>query len=112
MNEDFTVRTEYYNKAMDAREIRTYPFESYTDHIYNELKSLVRDVESVLSYLQNYKDKDNWDPEALEDFQTIRKKLLNNANNIGRLPQTLCYKGVPCANVSMSEIIAKIINDQ
>lgn len=112
MNEDFTVRTEYYNKLTNSIEIRTYPFESYTEHIFNELKSLVRDVESVMSYLQNYKDKENWDEEAKEDFQNIRKKLFNNANNIGRLPQTLCYKGIPCANVNMGELLAKIIDNK
>jgi len=86
MNEDFTVRTEFYNKTTDTMEIRTYPFISYTDHIYNELKSLVRDVEAVLSYLQNYKDKEEWDEVVLSDFQNIRKKLFNNANNVSRLP--------------------------
>ena len=110
MNEDFTVRTEYYNSLTDTMEIRTYPFESYTNHMFNELKSMIRDIESVLSYLQNYKDKEDWDPEVKEDFKAIRKKLFNNANNIGRLPQTLCYKGVPCANVNMSELLAKIID--
>ena len=110
MNQDFTVRVEFYNKATDSKIVRVFDFDSYTANIYHEIKALVGDVEGAFTRLENFKNKEDWDEDTREQFQSIRKKLLNNANNVARLPQTLCYKGVPCSNVSLSEIIADMLN--
>ena len=74
------------------------------------IMSLLNDVENMLVEAQGGKEKFEWSEDVLQMFQTFRKKTLNAANSVGRIPEALHYKNVPCNNVSMSEFIASIVD--
>jgi hypothetical protein len=75
-----------------------------------ELMRVIMEVEDTIYHLQGSRSKDEWDYETMEHFQKIRHKLLDQANAIERLPQTLHYKGVSCASVNLGEYLANIID--
>lgn len=107
---DFTVKVSYRNKdSSDMREW-TYDFKQYTEMMKRELMRIIMEVEDTIYHLQGSRSKDEWDSETMEHFQKIRHKLLDQANAIERLPQTLHYKGISCASISVSEFLADIIN--
>lgn len=62
--------------------------------------------------LEGFKDRSQWSAESETSFMKIRKKLLNSINGIGRLPESMHYKGQSCSTVPASEMIADIIDNQ
>lgn len=107
---DFTVKVAY--RSRDLQEVRewTYDFKQYTEMMKRELMRIIMEVEDTIYHLQGGQSKEDWDAETMEHFQKIRHKLLDQANAIERLPQTLHYKGVSCASVKVSEMLASIID--
>lgn len=69
-------------------------------------------MENICYQLENHKDRDEWTADTTEAFMKIRKKLLNHANGIARLPLTLHCKGVPINSVPASEFIANMIDNK
>lgn len=108
---DFTVKVAYRNKeTADMREW-TYDFKQYTEMMKRELMRIIMEVEDTIYHLQGTRSKDEWDTETMERFQKIRHKLLDQANAIERLPNSLHYRGVSCANISSGELLANTINN-
>ena len=110
MDTDYTVKVELYNKNADERYTKVYPFGAYVNNIAYDLKQLLRDVENLCYQVEGYKERQDWSEESQETFGKMRKRLLNNINNIQRLPDTLCCKGVPINSMSSGEMMAKILN--
>ena len=111
MNKDFTVLIDYLNKNMEQIDQKSYPFFEYTNMLELEVKRLILDVEDAYYKFEQGKQKDQWSPESLQGFNRIRHKLLDVANAIARLPKTLHYKGVSCADMKLSEMIAEMIDN-
>lgn len=107
---DFTVKVAYKNKHTSELKEWTYDFRSYTEMMKRDLMRVIMEVEDVIYHLEDGKSKDEWDEDTMTRFQKIRHKLLDQANAIERLPQTLHYKNVSCSSVNLSEAIAEIIN--
>ena len=103
MIKDFTVRQEIMDRNTGATHIKVYPFDKYTARVSSDLKMVLSDLETMISKAYNDKPSSEWEPEIQEMFQRCRKRLLNSFNNVQRLPNTMCYRGVPCANLSISE---------
>lgn len=106
---DFTVKIEYKNKDLETVIEREYEFSQYTELLNLELMRIIAEAEDAFYYLTG-KKKENWDDETKSRFQHIRHKLLDQANAIKRLPQTLSYRGISASSVNFSEVIAKDIN--
>lgn len=111
METDYTVKYNYFNKETCMSITRVYPFTAYTNNISHDLKQLIGDIESVFCQMEGYKDRTFWSDESRKLFGEIRGRLLNNANNIQRLPETLCCKGVPINSMPASEMLAKIMDN-
>ena len=107
---DFTVKVAYRSKDMTDMREWTYDFKPYTEMMKRELMRIIMEVEDTIYHLQGSRSKEEWDSETMEHFQKIRHKLLDQANSIERLPQTLHYKGVSCASINLSEMLANIID--
>lgn len=107
---DFTVKVSYRNRDMSEPKEWTYDFKQYTEMMKRELMRIIMEVEDAIYHLQGSRSKDEWDTETMERFQKIRHKLLDQANAIERLPASLYYKGVNCSSISVSEMLANIIN--
>lgn len=107
---DFTVKVAYRSKDMTDTREWTYDFKQYTEMMKRELMRIIMEVEDTIYHLQGSRSKEEWDSETMEYFQKIRHKLLDQANSIERLPQTLHYKGVSCASINLSEMLANIID--
>ena len=112
LNQDYTVNTEFVNKQTGERYSRVYPFEGYCQNVSHELKQVLYQVENIFYRLENHKDRSEWSEESTEEFGEIRRKLLNNINNIARLPATLHHKGVPCTAIPANEMLANMINNR
>lgn len=110
MNKDFTVLIDYLNKNMEHVNQKTYMFFEYTNMLELEIKRMILDVEDAYYKFENGKQKSEWSEESLNGFNKIRHKLLDVANAIARLPKTLHYKGVSCADMKLSEMIAEMID--
>ena len=110
MNNDFTVLIDYLNKNMQQINQRSYTFNEYTNMLELEIKRMILDVEDAYYKFEDGKQKEEWSQDSIQGFNKIRHKLLDVANSIARLPKTLHYKGVSCANVKLSEMIADMID--
>lgn len=110
MNKDFTVLIDYLNRELQQVVQKAYGFNEYSGMLELEIKRLILDVEDAFYKLQDGKQKAEWSDEATKSFMHIRHKLLDVANAVGRLPKTLHYKGVSCADVNLSELVADIVN--
>lgn len=106
---DFTVKIEYKNKDLETVIEREYSFPQYTELLNVELMRIIAEIEDSFYHLTN-KKKEDWDEETKNKFRHIRHKILDQANAIKRLPQTLSYRGISAASVNFSEIIAEKLN--
>lgn len=106
---DFTVKIEYKNQNLETVIEKEYEFSQYTDLLNLELMRIITETEDAFYHLTG-KQKEDWDNETKSRFQHIRHKLLDQANAIKRLPQTLSFHGISAGSVSFSEVIAKDIN--
>ena len=102
---EWNVTIQYKNKNLETVVEKEYDFISYTEMINLELMRLIMEVEDAFYYFSGNKQKEDWSPEAKERFQKIRHKMLDQANAIKRLPQTLSYKGIRADQVSISDFI-------
>lgn len=112
MLNDFTVMVNYYNKETGASAKQVYDFNEFAVHHSYQLKRLIDEIELVFSKTEGTTNKDLWKESTRSAFNRLRQKLLNSANAIERLPKTLCYQGVPCNNVKVSELLANMIDQQ
>lgn len=111
MNRDFSVHIEYKNRYGEKVGHQDMSLEEYTKFVYYELKHVIDDLENMIGRIEDTPNKQAWSEENQNDFKSMRKKLLDIGNGVQRLPQTLHYKGVPCCNVPLSEIIAQMANN-
>ena len=107
---DFTVKIDYKNKNLETVIEKEYEFSQYTDLLNVELMRIIVEIEEAFYYLSG-KEKNDWDDETKARFQHIRHKMLDQANAIKRLPQTLSYRGISAGSVSFSKIIAADLNN-
>lgn len=103
---DWTVKIEYKNKNLETVVEKEYDFISYTEMLDLELKRLIMEIEDAF-YVFSGKQKEEWSDEMKERFQKIRHKMLDQANAIRRLPQTLSYKGAKADQMTMGEYLNK-----
>ena len=106
---DFIVKIEYKNKNLETIVEKEYDFISYTEMLHLELMRIIMEIEDAFYSFSGNKQKKDWDPEMTERFKKIRHKMLDQANAIKRLPQTLSYKGVKADQVPAGEYLAKNI---
>jgi len=104
---DFIVKIEYKNDAMETVVEKEYSFPEYTEMLRLNLLRVIGDVEEAFYSFSGYKRKEDWDPDLLEKFKRIRHKMLDEANDIMRLPQTLYYKGVRADSIPLSEFLKR-----
>lgn len=103
---DFTVTIEFRDKDLKKVGERSYTFNEYSELLKMELFRVIMDVEDML-YCK-FGSKQEWDSDVDASFQKIRHKLLDLANSVERLPSKLRYKGVSCASVNLSEVLAQM----
>ena len=101
---DWTVKIEYKNKNLETVVEKEYDFISYTEMIDLELKRLIMEIEDAF-YIFSGKQKDEWTENMNERFQKIRHKMLDQANAIKRLPNTLSYKGIKANQITIGEYL-------
>ena len=102
---DWTVKVEYKNKNLETVVEKEYDFISYTEMLNLELMRLIMEIEDAFYAFSGNKQKEEWDTEMKERFKKIRHKMLDQANAIKRLPQTLSYKGLKANQISINEFV-------
>lgn len=104
------VKIEYKNKALETVIEKEYEFSQYTELLNLELMRVISETEDAFYHLTGGKQKEDWDDDTKARFQHIRHKLLDQANAIKRLPQTLSFHGISAGSVNFSDVIAADIN--
>ena len=104
---EWTVKIEYKNKNLETVVEKEYDFVPYTEMLNLELMRLIMEIEDAFYYFSGNKQKEDWDPEAKERFKKIRHKMLDQANAIKRLPQTLSHNGARANQLTIGEYINK-----
>lgn len=111
MTEDITVTVNYYNREKQDMKAETYGFKEYTELLKQELIQILVNVEDVFYRLNDERPPAEWDERSIKEFSHIRRKLLDQANAVARLPQTMKYRGTPVGSVSFSEILANALSE-
>lgn len=106
---DFKVKIEYKNQDMETVVEKEFDFLDYTMLINLDLKKILGNIESAFSYFNDCKPKEEWSPESKKMFMEIRHKILDQANAIRRLPETLSYRNIPANTMNFGEYLAKIL---
>lgn len=106
---DWKVRISFKNQNMETVVEKEYDFLDYTMLINLDLKKILGLIENAFIYMNDGKTKNQWPEETLSKFNEIRHKILDQANAIKRLPETLSYKNIPANTISFSEYLAKNI---
>ena len=104
---DFVVKVEYKNKNLETVVEKEYNFIDYTEMLSLELKRILMDIEDAFYHFSGNKQKADWDQDTIERFNKIRHKILDQANAVKRLPQTLYYKDIPANSMSFGEYLAR-----
>lgn len=105
---DFIVKIEYKNKNLETVVEKEYSFLEYTGMLDREIRKVLNDVEDAFFYFQQYAPRQQWGEEAEKRFESIRHKILDQANAIKRLPETLTYKGIKANQITIGEYINHI----
>ena len=106
---DFTVRISFKNKDMETVVEKEYDFLDYTMLINLDLKKILGLIENAFIYMNGGNTKEQWSKDVLDRFNDIRHKLLDQANAVRRLPETLSYKNIPANSISFGEYLARTI---
>lgn len=108
MINDYTVHIRYKNKFLEDIGDNVYTLPVYTNMLSLELKKCLNDIED--SFKQLIGD-DSVDLKKNRAFMNIRGQILDAANGINRLPETMCYKGVPIKAINASDFISNVIDN-
>lgn len=104
---DWTVKIEFKNENLETVVEKEYNFIQYTDMLQLELKRVIMDIEDSFYAFSGNKQKEDWDDDMKQRFKKIRHKLLDQANAIKRLPQTLTHDGHSASEISATEFFTK-----
>ena len=83
------VRVVYRDASLKPVYTKNYTLNEYTDMLKNDLLRLVTDLEDLCYVMSGNKPKDDWSDRLWVGFSNIKHKLLDKANDIGRLPSNL-----------------------
>ena len=86
---ELTVSVEYRNSSKEVVHSRTYSLSEYTELLRLDLLRLITDVEDLVYMTNGNQSKEDWPDNVWLAFAGIKHKLLDKANDIGRLPQTI-----------------------
>ena len=114
MIEDYSVRIKYKNRKGDYVGENVYPFGAYTKVLSFDLKRCLGTIEEAVKeiYKKCGKDDDeNCDLREDPKFSEVRKIILDAANALERMPDTVCYKGIPISSCNAAEYISNLINN-
>ena len=108
MIDDYTVVEKYKNEHNNYVAENTIPFNGYMLMIGEGLKRCLNDIENSF---REKSGEEKYNPRNDPAFCKIRKRILDAANAVERLPDTMCFKGTPIKAYKASEYIADIVNN-
>ena len=109
MDNDFSVTVTYYNRDSQDFVSQTYGFVEYTEMLKLELMRIIMNVEDAFYRFNDEKPQEEWDPKSIKEFAHIRRKILDQANAVARMPKTVRYKGMPIGSRSFGELLAQAL---
>lgn len=112
MENDFTVTVNYYSRADQNFVAHSYGFKEYTEMLKLELMRILTDVEDAFYRFNDERPPEEWDEKSSKEFAHIRRKILDQANAIARLPETMQCKGLPIGSRSLSDLIAQALANE
>ena len=99
------VKVTYRNRDLEQVYTKTYSLNEYTEMLHADLLRLVTDIEDLCYTVNNGKPKEDWSDETFTAFNKIKHKLLDNAGDIGRIPENLVER----VSIPMNEAILSLI---
>ena len=110
LDNDFTVTVNYYSRADQSFVTQSYGFNEYTEMLKVGLMRILTDVEDAFYRFNDERPPEEWDEKSAKEFAHIRRKILDQANAIARLPETTRCKGLPIGSRSLSDLIAQALS--
>lgn len=92
MNEEMFVKVQYQNSRGEIIKDREYSLSEYAEMLRMDLMRLISSVEDLIYMATLNQPKEDWPDNVWNGFLGVKHKLLDKANDIGRLPQTLIKK--------------------
>lgn len=83
------MRITYRNSNGEATRERVYDFRDYTSLLKQDLMRLITDVEELVYQTNGNRSKEEWPDNIWNMFLGIKHRLLDKANDIARLPDTI-----------------------
>jgi hypothetical protein len=108
MVEDYTVEIRRRNADLNIVRQEKVPLTVFCDEQRRRLTYLIAEVENTLCDILG-KPRGEWDELTTDAFADVRRRLLDAANNIARLPENLCCNGANINTISATEYIANMI---
>lgn len=108
MVEDYSVEIRRRNSDLNIVRQDNVPLLVFCDEQRRRLTYLIAEIENAFCDILG-KPRNEWDEMTTDAFADIRRRLLDSANNIARLPENLCCNGTNINTVSATEYIANVI---
>lgn len=89
---DLKAKVQYKNRKQQVVHEVEYALPDYTDVLSMDMKRIISDVEDLIYTLNNNAPKEEWSTETLLQFDKIKRKLLDKAGELSRLPDCI-YDG-------------------
>jgi len=109
---DFTVAVNYYSRDAHDFVQQEYSLQEYADMLKAGLIRVIADVEDVFYRFNDERPQEEWDQRSGEEFSHIRRKILDQANAVARLPKNMSYRGMPVGSKALSELIAQALDNE
>jgi len=86
---EIDVTIDYRNAQREIVTTKVYSFKDYTEMLRIDLLRLISDVEDLVYLVNHNQSKEDWPDDVWNAFMGVKHKLLDKANDIGRLPDTI-----------------------
>lgn len=86
---DFGVRIVRRNAKQEVISEETYSLKDYADMMRSDILRIISDVESLIYMMNEEQPKEEWPDNVWVAFNTIKHKLLDKGNEIGRIPENI-----------------------
>ena len=83
------VELEYRNKDLTVVSQRECDLTDYSEILKNSILRLILEAEDLAYKATDGKSKDEWDDDVSASFNRLRHKVLDIANEVGRIPKNL-----------------------
>ena len=93
MKKNLNVKITYRNSRLEPVNTQLYSLSDYTGMLRSDILKVITDIEDAFYVATGNKHRDEWPDDVWSVFARVKHKLLDKANDIGRIPDSLVEVG-------------------